>query len=100
MNPMIREMLTSALIRVLGFGGTWLVTNGYLEDAEAKQYVVGLAAMIVSFGYGLYKAYTSRQKIVTGLASPRGTTEAQLERTIKAGDAASVLTPKTQAPRL
>jgi hypothetical protein len=98
MNPLVREMVISFLVRALGYGGTFLVTKGILSEAEAATYATGLAAMLFSIGYGLYTSYTSRQKLVTGLAASPGTTEADVEASIKEGYAASVKTAKTAVP--
>lgn len=98
MNPLLQDLLTSVLRKLLMVAATWLVTSGAWSGADAEKYTSAFALALVSTGWGLWRAYHNRQKIVTGLAMPAESTEAQVDHVIAAGMAPPATLPKTAKP--
>jgi hypothetical protein len=102
-NPMFRSLVMSWLLRILAVAGSSLVTKGLMTQEQVNAVdlpeVAGAVMVTVSFVYGSYRQFKTRQKLVTSVANPQLSTEAQVEQMIKEGGAASVRTPKTETPQ-
>ena len=104
MNPMLLEFLKSVLVRLLGYAGVWLVTQGVINQQQADAYILELAGGLALAGgtllYGMYSRYVKRQEVLTAAASPRQVSEAEVKQLVKEGLAPSVTTPKDVVPTL
>jgi len=94
MNPMYIKIAASLLRQALKAGG---LTGVLVSENELIQFISALVA-VVGFLLGLWKDYKEQQKLVTALSTARPSTERQIENLIKAGDAPSVMTKKTEVP--
>lgn len=98
MNPLMQDALGSILRKLLMAACAVLITNGYWTEERATTYVAAAASGLLSIGWGLWKAYGSRLKIVTALATPGLQTEDHLEKQISIGLSAPASSPKSEIP--
>jgi hypothetical protein len=96
MNPFLEKLIGSTL-RVLI---PWLAGKfgASLTDDEVTKMVAEFAPVIAVLAWSYYRKFRDQQKLVTAQRMPRDVTEHEVEAEIRAGNAASVLTPKDQVP--
>ncbi len=95
-SPMAGKLLAVAA-RTLG---TVLATYGVtMSDSALVEVLSGLLGVAVYF-WSNHDKVRSQQKFNTAAASAQPITEKQAEQIVAAGDAPSVLTPKTNVPIL
>lgn len=94
MNPMVTEIIGSvvrwgitALVALLA--GKSLLTPEQSAKLSSPEVILYVTGIVVPLAWSIYQKYVSRQKLLTGLASPNGTTEAEVEQQVKSG----VVTP-------
>ncbi len=78
----------------------YFVAKGILTQDQSASMVVGAVGALCTLAWVLWVKHGQRVKIVTGLASHKGTTEAQMEETIAAGGAPSAMVQKTDSAQL
>ena len=95
MNPLVTALIGNA--------ARWLIATAAakgidMTEDQSMQVVLGLAAL-VSLGWGQVRVWINRRKLTTALAMDAPMSERALEFEIQAGNAASVLTQKSEVPR-
>lgn len=99
MNPLIQNAVTAFIRHALTILGTWFVAQGIMTEEASAEFVGGAAIAIGALAWSFYEKYVSRRKLVTALASPKGTTEREVERHISSGEALPPVTlAKTHKP--
>ena len=100
MSPFLQQILGSVLRSLLKAAFGWLTMRGFIEADQGEALVAGLVGLILSIAWSGWVKFRDRQKLVTALAVPRAATEATIERMVKAGEAPSVLTSRTELPHV
>lgn len=100
MNPLLKSFIESILKKALTSVAAALVTWGWIDQGDVEKYVLGAIAFLVSFGWSAWTDYNDRRKLLVSLASPKGTTERQVEAKVREGVAPSSSTPKDVVPQL
>lgn len=100
MNPFIssvlKTLIRSGLIFVAGkLGIQWVDQD--MSNATAQ--ILDVAIFMGMAGWGAYDKYKSHQKLLTAQASGQITGQ-KVDAAVKAGEAPSVMTPKTEVPQL
>ena len=98
MNPMAQAAIGSVLRHILTLAAGYLVSAGIWSEQDAAGYAAGLSMALLALGWSIWQKHSERVKMLVGLTSPTGTTEAQVERKIAAGVTSSVTAPKDVAP--
>ena len=83
MNPLVVTMLGSLLrMALLGlFAG--LIQKGVWTEGQVEAVAVGVAGFLATAVWALWNHYKARLKFVEALASPLGTTEAEVLRKVE-----------------
>lgn len=97
MNPFLQQLLT----KLAQFAVVWIAARlgQQLTTDQATQIVLEYVVPAVMAIWALWQSYRNRQKLTTALASSQPMSEKQIENVVKAGGAASVLTPKHEVPQ-
>lgn len=98
MNPMVQAALGSVIRHVLTLAAGYLVSQGIWSEQDAAGYVAAASMVALSLAWSIWQKYGDRLKLLVGLTSPSGTTEAMVELKIAAGVAVPVATPKDALP--
>ena len=101
--PFVIEIIRSVLIRLSRVGILWLVSNGYIQQTHADQWVsvysLVVAAYLATEVWGLYNKFVERRKYTTSLASGPST-DAKIKAEIKAGFSAPLVVPPNEVPQI
>lgn len=100
MNPFVQDIGGAVVRTLIGIMLGWLVKQQLITGEQAEAWITGLSGAVIILAWSLYQKYTSRQKLVTALASPAGSTERRVEQVISEGDAPPVTIPKHVPPYL
>ena len=98
MQGLLLDLIAGLLRHFLTGAAGWLISNGILNADQVNQLIAGVALALVSALLLLWHKVKNRQLQVTLGALPAGTTIAEAKSEIKAGVAASPLTPSDQSP--
>ena len=90
MDPLLKSLLGSFFRWFFTFTATWLVSRGVLTTGDATELITGATALLVTLAWALITRYRSRIKLLTALDSPAGTTLAEVNEKIKAGNGATL----------
>lgn len=96
MNPLLRQLLTSAARAAVIWVGARFGST--VSNDDAMQIVVEYLAPAAMLAWGLWQKYRSQQKLNTALASGKPQSEKQVELQIATGGAASVMASKHEVP--
>lgn len=83
MNPVVMDVIGSLLRKFLAMASVWAVSYGIFTTDESAKIVEGLALLLTSIIWTLWKNYGNHNKVLTALESPAGTTLQQLTAKIK-----------------
>ena len=105
MNPFVKSLLMSVARYTLTALATWLVTHGVIQAEQADSFVTPEVLIGVVTGLSVMAAmvrakFVERQEKLTGMAMPKGTTEAEVKEAVRQGVAPSVTTPPDSKPVL
>jgi hypothetical protein len=90
MYQLIVIMLGSLLRMLLLAASGALIERGVWTTGQVEQIAAGVAGFVVVGAYALWNHYKNRIKFMTALETPPGTTEANVDATIKAGLGATI----------
>ncbi|HXG71341.1 MAG TPA: hypothetical protein VNJ04_12115 [Gemmatimonadaceae bacterium] len=99
MNPLVSQFISAVLRWALQGAFAYLIAKGVLTEEQGSIMLVGLVGSLVTLAWMLWTKYKDRLKFVTALAAPIGSTERQVEASVKAGDYPSITTHKDEVPR-
>jgi hypothetical protein len=98
-----KEVLIAFLVRVfryvLGSASLWLMSKGLASEEEITMAIVGLATFLATAAWTYRDTIKARVLLLTGLASPKGTSVDTLKDSIASGCAVPVATPNDAVPR-
>lgn len=93
--PVFIQQVVGGLLRTTIAGALgWLVINGWITDQVATEFTAALVSLILVVAWSAWEKYANRKKLMVALTVPEGTTEAKVERIVKAEGAPSVMTSK------
>jgi len=99
MNPLLSAGLGSILRWALALGAGYLVKAGIWSGSDAETYVAAGSVALLALGWSAWTNFTKQRVLVTALAHPYPTTQAQIEALIAGGDAVpSATTARTVVP--
>lgn len=98
MPPLVAEALGSLIRAGLGVLTGALVTRGLWTQEAAATYVAALTVFLLSYGWSIWQKVLARQKFLTALALPKGSTEVQVNQKVADGAAPPVTTPPDKPP--
>lgn len=77
MNPFTKELLQSLIgtfIRTVTAGlGAWLVTKGYVTEADFNAVIAGVILLLATLGWGIYQKITANRLVQAALSLPANT---------------------------
>lgn len=83
MNPLLAQALGAIIRHFLTILAGYLVGKGIWSPDQAGQYVeaaaAALVAALVALAWSLWSKYKGRQKLLTALDLPAGSSEAQVK---------------------
>lgn len=100
MNPLVSQFLTAVFRWALQGVFVFFVAKGILTQDQGEAMLIGLVGSLATLAWVLWVKYRDRLKLLTGLASPAGTTQAQVEQKIADGQAPPATLAKDDKPRL
>lgn len=97
-NPFVKKILGAVIRAVLMLAVPYLVSQGIWTPDEATATVATVATALTALTLSLLEKYWTRQKLVTALAMPTGSTERDVEAQIKSGPTPPVTLAKDEPP--
>jgi hypothetical protein len=98
MNPFLQEIVLSLLRKAVTGVAAVLVTNGWLNEGQTEQLIVGAAGLVASIVWSIYQRYKDQLEKLAGLQLPAGRTLEDAKALAKTGAVAPATTPTDTAP--
>ena len=83
MDPLIQNLIGTAIRWLLTFVAGWLVTAGILTSGTQTEWIAGLTAGLVALVWGIYQKYVAHHLLKTALKLPAGASMAEAQATAK-----------------
>lgn len=100
MSDLVTKLVTGLVRHLLTGVAGWLISNGILNQGDVDQLLAGLGLALITIAWSVWNKYGSHLSVLTALASPQGTTLAQLKESVDSGKTPPVTTSATSVPRV
>lgn len=85
MNSMMQKAIEAFIRHLLTALAGYFVTQGIWTEDQAMNFSIAAASAIAALLWSLYEKYRDRETFKLALASPKGTSEAEVAQKFKAG---------------
>jgi hypothetical protein len=95
----LTQKILGGLVRTALAGVTgWLINKGIINSGDVATLISGITVGLITVAWTVYQKYGSHLQLLTALASPAGTTVAQVKAAVASGAAPVAVTPDTSVP--
>jgi hypothetical protein len=98
MNPLFHSILMGFLRYALTGVFTWMIENGIMHKEQQDQLLVGIAGLLVTLGWMVYRKIKDKKILVTALASRKPISYNTAKEISNSTVAPSATTPKAEVP--